>query len=111
VIGFIDSGKNVVRNQAVGQECREKSSSTFFESVSAQDDPGNCFNQLQLRWKMLRAHRDTDVLEDDHPAFLSKNSGIIICHPLEPARPHLGVRFKASSLSASLFIISQVPLP
>jgi hypothetical protein len=46
---------------------------------SAQDDPGNCVNKLQLRWKMLRNHRDTDLywfFEDD-PASLHKNSGII----------------------------------
>jgi hypothetical protein len=46
---------------------------------SAQVDLDNCFNKLQLRWTMLRNHRDTDLywfFEDD-PAFLSKNSGII----------------------------------
>jgi hypothetical protein len=46
---------------------------------SSQDDPGNCFNKLQLRWKMLRSHRDTDLylfFEDD-PSSLSKNSVII----------------------------------
>ena len=32
------------------------------------------------------------------------------CHPLEPARPHLGVRFMVSSLSASLVTVSHAPL-
>jgi hypothetical protein len=46
---------------------------------SAQDDPDNWFNKLQLRWKMLRKHRDTELywFFDDDPASLSKNSGII----------------------------------
>jgi hypothetical protein len=94
---------------------------------SAQDDPDNCFNKLQLR-----NHRDTDLYWfcDDDPASLSKNSGIItewlllllveldiptppgvkwtgqfhdFRGPLEPARPHRGVRLMASSLPASLF--------
>jgi hypothetical protein len=30
-----------------------QSSSTLFQSVSPQDDPGNCFNKLQLRWKIF----------------------------------------------------------
>jgi hypothetical protein len=40
---------------------------------SVQDDPDNCFNKIQLHWKMLRDHRDTDLywfFEGD----LSKNS-------------------------------------
>jgi len=46
---------------------------------SAQDDPDNSFIKLQLRWKMLRKHRDTDLYWfcDNDPASLSKNSGII----------------------------------
>jgi hypothetical protein len=46
---------------------------------SAQDDSGNCFNKLQLRRKMLCAHRDTYLywyLADDSPSCL-KDSGII----------------------------------
>ena len=46
---------------------------------SAQDNPDNCFNKLQIRWKLLRNHRVSDLywfFEDD-PASLSKNSGII----------------------------------
>jgi hypothetical protein len=45
---------------------------------SVQDDSGNCFNNLQLRWKTLCAHRDTDLywsLADDSPSC--KDSGII----------------------------------
>jgi hypothetical protein len=46
---------------------------------SAQNDPDNSFIKLQLRWKMLRNHRDTDLYWfcDDDPASLSKNLGII----------------------------------
>jgi hypothetical protein len=46
---------------------------------SAQDDPDNCFNKLQLRWKMLRKHRDTELywFFDDDPVSLSDHSGII----------------------------------
>jgi hypothetical protein len=46
---------------------------------SAIDDPDNCFNKLQLSWRMLRNHRDSDLywfFEDDS-ASLSKNSGTI----------------------------------
>ena len=63
------SAKNVARNQPAPSS----------RVSSAQDDPDNCFNKLQLRWKRLRNHRDTDLywfFEDD-PASLSKNSGII----------------------------------
>jgi hypothetical protein len=40
---------------------------------SAQDDPDNCFNKLQLRLKMLRNHGDKDLywFFDDDPASLS----------------------------------------
>ena len=61
--------KNVARNQAAPSS----------RVSSAQDDPDNCFNKLQLRWKLLRNHRVSDLywfFEDD-PASLSKNSGII----------------------------------
>jgi hypothetical protein len=46
---------------------------------SAQDDPDNCFNKLQLRWKMLHNHLDTDLywFFQDEPASLASNSGII----------------------------------
>ena len=60
--------KNVARNQVAPSS----------RVSSTQDDPDNCFNKLQLRWKMLRNHRDTDLycfFEDD-PASLSKNSGL-----------------------------------
>ncbi len=46
---------------------------------SLTDDPDNCFNKLQFRWKLLRNHRDSDLywfFEDDSVS-LSKNSGII----------------------------------
>jgi hypothetical protein len=59
------SAKNVARNQAA------PSSRVF----SAQDDPGNCFNKLQLRWKTLCAHRDTDLywsLADDSPSCFKR---------------------------------------
>ena len=39
------SAKNVARNQAAPSS----------RVSSAQDDPHNCFNKLQLRWKILRA--------------------------------------------------------
>ena len=63
------STKNVARNQAAPSS----------RVLSAQDDPYNCFNKFQLRWKILCAHRDTNLywsLEDD-PASWFKNSGII----------------------------------
>ena len=63
------SAKNVTRNQAAPPS----------RVSSPQDDPGNCFNQLQLRWKILHTHRDTDLywfLEDD-PESWFKNSVII----------------------------------
>ena len=63
------SAKNVARNQAAPSS----------RVSSAQDDPHNCFNKLQLRWKCLRAHRDTDLywsLPED-PASWFKNSGVI----------------------------------
>jgi hypothetical protein len=44
------SAKNVARNQEAPSP----------RVSSAQDDPHNCFNKVQLRWKILRAHRDTD---------------------------------------------------
>jgi hypothetical protein len=28
---------------------------------SVIDDPDNCFNKIQLRWKMIRNHHDTDL--------------------------------------------------
>jgi hypothetical protein len=63
------SVKNVVRIQA-------ESSSRVSSSL---DDPDNCFNKIQLHWKMLWNHPDSDLswfLEDDSVS-LSKNSGII----------------------------------
>ena len=63
------NAKNVARNQAAPSS----------RVSSTQDDPDNCFNKLQLHWKMLRDHRDTDLywfFEDD-PVSLSKNSDII----------------------------------
>ena len=63
------AAKNVARNQAAPSS----------RVSSAQDDPDNSFIKLQLRWKMLHKHRDTDLywFFDDDPASLSKNSGII----------------------------------
>ncbi len=63
------AAKNGARNQAAPSS----------RVSSAQDDPDNWFNKLQLRWKMLCKHRDTDLywFFDDDPASLSKNSGII----------------------------------
>ena len=61
--------KNVAHNQAAPSS----------RVSSPQDDPDNCFNKLQLHWKMLRNHRVSDLywfFEDD-PESLSKNSGII----------------------------------
>ena len=63
------TAKNVAHNQAAPSS----------RVSSAQDDPDNCFNKLNLRWKLLRNHRVSDLywfFEDD-PASLSKNSGII----------------------------------
>jgi len=63
------AAKNVARNQAAPSS----------RVSSAIDDPDNYFNKLQLRWKILRNHRDSDLywfFEDDS-ASLSKNSGII----------------------------------
>jgi hypothetical protein len=61
--------KNVAHNQAAPSS----------RVSSAQDDPDNSFIKLQLRWKILRNHRDTDLYWfcDDDPVSLSKNSGII----------------------------------
>ena len=63
------AAKNIARNQKLHA----------LRVPSAQDDPDNCFNKLQLRWKMLRNHQDTDLywFFQDDPASLSKNSGII----------------------------------
>jgi hypothetical protein len=63
------AAKNVARNQTAPSS----------RVSSAQDDPDNSFIKLQLRWKMLRKRRDTDLywFFDDDPASLSKNSGII----------------------------------
>jgi hypothetical protein len=63
------ASKNVARNQTAPSS----------RVSSAQDDPGKCFNNLHLRWKMLRNHRDTDLywFFDDDPVSLRKNSGII----------------------------------
>jgi hypothetical protein len=50
--------KNVARNQAAPSS----------RVSSAIDDPDNYFNKLQLHWKMLRNHRDSDLywfFEDD----------------------------------------------
>jgi hypothetical protein len=63
------SARNVAKNQATPSS----------RVSSSHDDPHNCFNKLQLRWKILRTHRDTDLywsLEDD-PESWFKNSGII----------------------------------
>jgi hypothetical protein len=63
------AAKNVAHNQATPSS----------RVSSAIDDRDNCFNKLQLLWKMLRNHRDTDLywfFEDDSVS-LSKNSGII----------------------------------
>ena len=62
------AAKNVVRNQAASSS----------RVSSAQDDPHNCFNKLQLRWKILCAHHDTVLywsLEDD-PESWFKSSGV-----------------------------------
>jgi hypothetical protein len=63
------AAKNVARNQAAPSSIVS----------SDQVDPDNWFNKLQLRWKMLRKHRDTEFywFFDDDPTSLSKNSGII----------------------------------
>ena len=63
------AAKNVARNQAAPSS----------RVSSAQDDPVHFFIKLQLRWTMLRNHRDTDLYWFcvDDPASLSKNSGII----------------------------------
>jgi hypothetical protein len=63
------AAKNVVRNQVAPSS----------RVSSAIDDPDNCFNKLQHRWKMLRNHRDSDLywFFQDDSASLSKNSGII----------------------------------
>ena len=63
------SVKNVARNQTTPSS----------RISSAQDDPHNFFNKLQLRWKMLCDHHDTDLywsLEDDPESWI-KSSGII----------------------------------
>jgi hypothetical protein len=72
-----DASKHQIRVCAC-LEAHSQSSSTLFESI--QGDPDNYFIKLQLRWKILRNHRDTDLYWfcDDDPASLSKNSGIII---------------------------------
>jgi hypothetical protein len=65
------SAINVIRIQAAP--------SSRLGVSSAQDDSGNCFNKLQLHWKTLCAHRDTDLywsLADDSPSCLNV-SGII----------------------------------
>ncbi len=52
------AAKNVARNQAAPSS----------RVSSAIDDPDNCFNKLQLSWRMLRNHRDSDLywfFEDD----------------------------------------------
>ncbi len=57
------AAKNVAHNQA-GPSSRVSSDT---------DDPDNCFNKLQLRWKMLRNHRDSDLywfFEDDSVSCL-----------------------------------------
>jgi hypothetical protein len=61
--------QNIAHNQA----------SPSLRVSSAQDDPDNCFNKIQLRWKTLRNHHDTDLywfFRDDHASLVS-NSGII----------------------------------
>ncbi len=61
------AAKNVAHNQAALSS----------RVSSVQDDPDNCFNKLQLRWKMLRNHHDKDLywfFEED-PASLATNSG------------------------------------
>ena len=52
------AAKNVAHNQAAPSS----------RVSSAQDDPDNCFNKLQLRWKMLHNHQVSDLywfFEDD----------------------------------------------
>ncbi len=69
ILSINQAVKNITRNQAAPSS---RVSSTI-------DDPDNCFNKLQFRWKMLRNHRNSDLywfFEDDS-ASLSKNSGII----------------------------------
>ena len=89
------SAKNVAHNQAAPSS----------RVSSAQDDPDNSFIKLQLRWKMLRNHRDTDLYWfcDDDPVSLSKNSGIItewlLLLLVEPDIPTLpGVKWTGHSL-------------
>ncbi len=65
-------------NQTVKNVTRNKVAPSSRVSSSI-DDPDNCFNKLQIHWKMLRNHRDSDLywfFEDDS-ASLSKNSDII----------------------------------
>ncbi len=45
------SVKNVARNQSAPSS----------RVLSSQDDPHYCFNKLQVRWKILCDHRDTDL--------------------------------------------------
>jgi hypothetical protein len=57
-------------HKSIRQKCRHaiKQHPLPEGAVSPQDDPGNCFNKLQLRWKMLRGHSDTNLywfFEDD----------------------------------------------
>jgi hypothetical protein len=92
--------KNIVRNQVAPSS----------RVSSAQDDPDNCFNKLQFRWKMLHNHQDTDLywFFQDHPASVDTNSGIITKWMLfllveldNPTPP--GVKWKeVSRLSAPL---------
>jgi hypothetical protein len=61
------------------QKYPELASCSLFQSVSAQDDSGNCVNKLPLRWKTRCAHRDTVFywsLADDSPSCF-KDSGFI----------------------------------
>jgi hypothetical protein len=61
--------KNITRNQTA--PCLRVS--------SAIDDPDNCFNKFQLRWKTVRNHHDTDLywFFQDDPTSLASNSDII----------------------------------
>ncbi len=68
-LSIIQAAKNIAHNQA---DPSSRVSST-------QDDPDNCFNKLQLHWKMLRNHQETDLywFFQDDPASVTTNSGII----------------------------------
>jgi hypothetical protein len=78
VINAQVSDSTIFINQAVKNVARNQATPSWRVS-SSQDDPNNSFNKLQLRWKTLRDHRDTDLywFFDDDPVSLHNNSGII----------------------------------